>query len=174
MSKKLLRIATALIRMQHVFPPQHRLHGKQRQNQQGPSTQLRVGDRQDREHSDRDVCDQSRDQTILSEQSIHNQLLFRPSGALLHSAHHPRLAPWAVFLRRFAAKAMRASQLTPRPPVLSREGNHWCTGEDSNLRTSLGGTDLQSVGFNHSPTCAETFRARRPDPQRLKPPDKAS
>src|ERR1700757_4496820 len=33
----------------------------------------------------------------------------------------------------------------------------WCTGEDSNLRTSLGGTDLQSVGFNHSPTCAETF-----------------
>jgi hypothetical protein len=33
----------------------------------------------------------------------------------------------------------------------------WCTGEDSNLRTSLGGTDLQSVGFNHSPTCAKTF-----------------
>jgi hypothetical protein len=32
----------------------------------------------------------------------------------------------------------------------------WCTGKDSNLRTSLGGTDLQSVGFNHSPTCAET------------------
>src|SRR5258708_40086748 len=30
----------------------------------------------------------------------------------------------------------------------------WCTGKDSNLRTSLGGTDLQSVGFNHSPTCA--------------------
>ncbi len=33
----------------------------------------------------------------------------------------------------------------------------WCTGKDSNLRTSLGGTDLQSVGFNHSPTCAKTF-----------------
>src|SRR5438270_13392479 len=32
--------------------------------------------------------------------------------------------------------------------------HHWCTGKDSNLRTSLGGTDLQSVGFNHSPTCA--------------------
>ena len=31
---------------------------------------------------------------------------------------------------------------------------NWCTGKDSNLRTSLGGTDLQSVGFNHSPTCA--------------------
>ena len=36
----------------------------------------------------------------------------------------------------------------------------WCTGEDSNLRTSLGGTDLQSVGFNHSPTCAELLRRR--------------
>ncbi len=36
--------------------------------------------------------------------------------------------------------------------------DHWCTGEDSNLRTSLGGTDLQSVGFNHSPTCAKRFR----------------
>src|SRR5438270_13334692 len=34
--------------------------------------------------------------------------------------------------------------------------HHWCTGKDSNLRTSLGGTDLQSVGFNHSPTCADT------------------
>jgi hypothetical protein len=33
----------------------------------------------------------------------------------------------------------------------------WCTGKDSNLRTSLGGTDLQSVGFNHSPTCAKTL-----------------
>ena len=38
----------------------------------------------------------------------------------------------------------------------------WCTGKDSNLRTSLGGTDLQSVGFNHSPTCAQTAgRSRR-------------
>src|SRR5262249_2346789 len=37
----------------------------------------------------------------------------------------------------------------------------WCTGKDSNLRTSLGGTDLQSVGFNHSPTCANS-RAMRP------------
>src|SRR5579863_2112124 len=36
------------------------------------------------------------------------------------------------------------------------ETNHWCTGKDSNLRTSLGGTDLQSVGFNHSPTCAQS------------------
>jgi hypothetical protein len=52
------------------------------------------------------------------------------------------------------------------------KANHWCTGEDSNLRTSLGGTDLQSVGFNHSPTCAETFRAMRPITRR--PADRAS
>jgi hypothetical protein len=38
--------------------------------------------------------------------------------------------------------------------------HHWCTGKDSNLRTSLGGTDLQSVGFNHSPTCAKTLGRR--------------
>ena len=30
----------------------------------------------------------------------------------------------------------------------------WWTGKDSNLRTSQGGADLQSAGFNHSPTCA--------------------
>ena len=40
---------------------------------------------------------------------------------------------------------------------ISGSQNFWCTGKDSNLRTSLGGTDLQSVGFNHSPTCANTL-----------------
>jgi hypothetical protein len=47
-------------------------------------------------------------------------------------------------------------RLTP-----AKTAQHWCTGKDSNLRTSLGGTDLQSVGFNHSPTCANS-RAMRP------------
>src|ERR1043165_1244115 len=42
-----------------------------------------------------------------------------------------------------------------------RHNEYWCTGKDSNLRTSLGGTDLQSVGFNHSPTCAKP-QTRRP------------
>src|ERR1700741_798215 len=45
----------------------------------------------------------------------------------------------------------------------------WCTGKDSNLRTSLGGTDLQSVGFNHSPTCAETAQAPAPIQKRSVP-----
>ena|SRR5580692_11671127 len=42
-----------------------------------------------------------------------------------------------------------------RPSLMRNESHQsWCTGKDSNLRTSQGGTDLQSVGFNHSPTCA--------------------
>jgi hypothetical protein len=36
----------------------------------------------------------------------------------------------------------------------------WCTGKDSNLRTPLGGADLQSAGFNHSPTCAKYCKLR--------------
>ena len=35
------------------------------------------------------------------------------------------------------------------------QNKYWCTGKDSNLRTPLGGADLQSAGFNHSPTCAK-------------------
>ena len=53
-------------------------------------------------------------------------------------------------------------QSSQNPRLIPREASFWCTGEDSNLRTSLGGTDLQSVGFNHSPTCAKTFRATLP------------
>jgi hypothetical protein len=34
--------------------------------------------------------------------------------------------------------------------------NQWCTGEDSNLRSSQGAADLQSAAINHSATCAET------------------
>src|SRR2546430_9272818 len=43
--------------------------------------------------------------------------------------------------------------------IVSSQPIKWCTGKDSNLRTSLGGTDLQSVGFNHSPTCASQLLA---------------
>src|SRR5581483_3200964 len=34
--------------------------------------------------------------------------------------------------------------------------SNWCTGEDSNLRSSQGAADLQSAAINHSATCAET------------------
>jgi hypothetical protein len=33
--------------------------------------------------------------------------------------------------------------------------NIWCTGEDSNLRSSQGAADLQSAAINHSATCAQ-------------------
>src|SRR4029077_1863745 len=52
---------------------------------------------------------------------------------------------------RYAINAIAKRLITSDPA-----NKTWCTGKDSNLRTSLGGTDLQSVGFNHSPTCAET------------------
>jgi hypothetical protein len=55
----------------------------------------------------------------------------------------------------------RIASLGTFSPRISHR-NSWCTGKDSNLRTSLGGTDLQSVGFNHSPTCAETAQASAP------------
>ncbi len=32
----------------------------------------------------------------------------------------------------------------------------WCTGEDSNLRSSQGAADLQSAAINHSATCARS------------------
>jgi hypothetical protein len=49
----------------------------------------------------------------------------------------------------------RHCQATHKPLPRKSPTQYWCTGKDSNLRTSLGGTDLQSVGFNHSPTCAK-------------------
>ena len=54
------------------------------------------------------------------------------------------------------APSRRRFQLSRYPLHSSQAAQHWCTGKDSNLRTSLGGADLQSAGFNHSPTCAET------------------
>ena len=47
--------------------------------------------------------------------------------------------------------------------------NRWCTGEDSNLRSSQGAADLQSAAINHSATCAEmpecpaTHSVRQPE-----------
>ena len=45
--------------------------------------------------------------------------------------------------------------------TLSDVSQKWWTGKDSNLRTPQGRTDLQSVGFNRSPTCPkDTIRKR--------------
>src|SRR5437667_918128 len=58
-------------------------------------------------------------------------------------------------MRVLPGSRTRAAQWTD-DSLESVHSNEWCTGEDSNLRTSQGGADLQSAGFNHSPTCAET------------------
>ena len=43
-----------------------------------------------------------------------------------------------------------------------KQHQNWWTGKDSNLRNSQGVTDLQSVGFNHSPTCPDFPTSRPP------------
>src|SRR6266478_2119340 len=58
-------------------------------------------------------------------------------------------------MRALPGSRTRSTQWTD-DSLESVHSNEWCTGEDSNLRTSQGGADLQSAGFNHSPTCAET------------------
>src|SRR6266480_1405961 len=58
-------------------------------------------------------------------------------------------------MRALPGSDTRSTQWTD-DSLESVHSNEWCTGEDSNLRTSQGGADLQSAGFNHSPTCAET------------------
>jgi hypothetical protein len=84
--------------------------------------------------------------------------------------------------RQRSGPKLRVSQCGPRQRSQHQVGEQrngqaihkikWCTGKDSNLRTSLGGTDLQSVGFNHSPTCANFLgRCSRYAPS-SRPPDR--
>jgi hypothetical protein len=62
-------------------------------------------------------------------------VFFRPSGAsVIFWAPHPRLAPWAVFFRRFAAAARR-SLLTAARPTLMR-GRLSCEA-NSHVRPTL-------------------------------------
>ena len=62
--------------------------------------------------------------------------------------------PSASSRREFPERRTRPWPTTNGSLQSQTHSKLWCTGKDSNLRTSLGGTDLQSVGFNHSPTCA--------------------
>jgi hypothetical protein len=43
----------------------------------------------------------------------------------------------------------------------------WCTGEDSNLRSSQGAADLQSAAINRSATCAHTPSRTKTHPRGL-------
>src|SRR5882757_6741126 len=45
--------------------------------------------------------------------------------------------------------------------VTQPKPQQWCTGEDSNLRSSQGAADLQSAAINRSATCAKLCRTLR-------------
>ncbi len=84
---------------------------------------------------------------------MHQVLAMHPG---LHCKHHQNCQRHQANARIADGRPRQDSQLRTRPTLRISDSHHsWCTGKDSNLRTSLGGTDLQSVGFNHSPTCAE-------------------
>ena len=117
----------ALVRMQHFITAQHRLHRQQRQNHQCSHPKLRIGEGSPRQHSQHSVTDQR-------------------NGQATHVIPRSLAKPARDFGSGLRLRAC--------PPTRLKS---WCTGKDSNLRTSLGGTDLQSVGFNHSPTCAKTL-----------------
>ena len=55
----------------------------------------------------------------------------------------------------------RNTELLPPQPAQQRRApgapKTWCTGEDSNLRSSQGAADLQSAAINHSATCAHDW-----------------
>jgi len=59
-----------------------------------------------------------------------SQLFFRSSGARSFSTFHPRLAPWAAFLRRFAAG--RKQQVPPLRRMI-REGESSCSGRNDRV-----------------------------------------
>src|SRR5436190_22620106 len=104
--------------------PHPALEREQPKNHQRAYPELRVRDRRPRQDAKNNVGDQGYCQAIHCSSKD-------PSRRTL------RISPAGSLLR----SRLPDAQL-------------WCTGKDSNLRTSLGGTDLQSVGFNHSPTCA--------------------
>ncbi len=83
----------------------------------------------------------------------------------------------------YATNATHNRFITPTPPgaKATRVGGPvktWCTGEDSNLRSSQGAADLQSAAINHSATCARFDRASCsqdvPESQNLGPESPAS
>ena len=57
---------------------------------------------------------------------------------------------------RYPRLGSRAHRARPSHPDCH---NLWCTGEDSNLRSSQGAADLQSAAINRSATCAQSLRS---------------
>ena len=86
---------------------------------------------------------------------MHRVLAMHPCPQGKHRQNRKRHQPDSLVAERRPRQNSENNIRCQRQPE-SIHANPWCTGEDSNLRTSLGGADLQSAGFNHSPTCAET------------------
>jgi hypothetical protein len=71
-------------------------------------------------------------------------------------AHSPRIEPFPNGSLRLPTYAGKPSSFSADPTT-----GTWWTGKDSNLRSPQGAADLQSAGFNHSPTRpAKTFGTR--------------
>src|SRR5579864_5701041 len=82
----------------------------------------------------------------------------RSSGSVLHASPARTAKAANATTNRFTDPSQKPLGISPagsRSVYARYTAQLWCTGKDSNLRTSLGGTDLQSAGFNHSPTCAK-------------------
>ncbi len=67
-------------------------------------------------------------------------------------------------MERQAQKPSNVRPFLASPPRLRYAGcreKSWCTGEDSNLRSSQGAADLQSAAINRSATCAHARAQHR-------------
>jgi hypothetical protein len=97
-------------------------------------------------------------------------------GSIFLIQAYPRLPPWAKFTAALAGwnlssklytqpRLSSTGQTTVRIRKLTASSSKpktWCTGEDSNLRSSQGAADLQSAAINHSATCAHSTPNQRP------------
>jgi hypothetical protein len=122
------------------FPAmQPRLDSKKAEDSERHQANPLIGQRGIRQHSQSSECRERNYQPV--HRSLAKPLGILPAGFGYAHAHLFSVCPEQLQ----KAKSPKRVQL-------------WCTGKDSNLRTPLGGADLQSAGFNHSPTCAETAK----------------
>jgi len=135
--------------MHHIPAPHDRLHREQRQHRKGGQTEFPVGNRGPREHRQYHIRGERHCQTVCS----HLVPSQKRSGFRQRTPAPPSRETRACREPRLRSRPLIGSTLVHRggfePPYLLR------------------GTDLQSVGFNHSPTCAKS--GNTPDAQNSTP-----
>ena len=99
--------------------------------------------------------------TFIRLVAIHHVLPVQPRLDRKQRENRERHQPDPLIRERFVRQDAQNRKSHERYHQ-SLHNKSWCTGKDSNLRTPLGGADLQSAGFNHSPTCAETAKLSLP------------